>query len=329
MFCVHSAHCVLRIHNARWSSKKNGKNSGSSALPQAQIINTTTTILSTHFNANIGEFPYMVSFQKRFDETSERGHQCGGVLITLEHVLTAASCLFFDASGYPAEIDSKYYRIFAGHNGLSNDKDPDRLRLIKSYTMHPNFEAGDKHLYDIAVLTLASPFIENYRLKPLPLPKQDDRPENHLYDDRVGAVYCKVPGWGQDTPTAPTQNTMKYVSKTLRNLKECESEYPKVDLSAVSSSMVCAASTMNMTYGCHGDEGNPLVCNNRLVGILFQNHTCEISTKPQLYTRVSHYSNWIQSVIDAQKASSTTFQPTVAMVTIFTVSQYVISKFNI
>lgn len=44
---------------------------------------------------------------------------------------------------------------------------------------------------------------------------------------------------------------MKYASKTLRNLKECESEYPKVDFSAVTSSMVCAASTMNMTYGCH------------------------------------------------------------------------------
>ncbi|CAD0197083.1 unnamed protein product [Chrysodeixis includens] len=301
---------------------------GTTAAEESYIKSINTTILSEHYNANDGDFPFMVSIQKRFDETSGRGHECGGVLITLQHVLTAASCLFYSASGYPVEIDSKYYRIFAGHNGLSNDKDPDRLRLIKSYTMHPNFEAGDKHQNDIAVLTLDSPLIESRRLKPLPVPKQDDGPENHLIDDRIGSVYCKVSGWGQTTPTSPMHNTLKYVSKRLVKLNDCRAEYPRVNLTNADSSMVCAESTVQMTYGCHGDEGNPLVCNDRLVGILFQDHTCEISSKPQLYTRVSHYSNWINSVIDAQKASSSTFQPGLALVFILAVVHLVFSKFN-
>ncbi len=45
---------------------------------------------------------------------------------------------------------------------------------------------------------------------------------------------------------------------------------------------------------CYGDSGGPVMGNNRVVGIVsWGSQKCEIDGTPSVYTRVSHYANWI------------------------------------
>lgn len=45
-----------------------------------------------------------------------------------------------------------------------------------------------------------------------------------------------------------------------------------------------------------GDEGIALVCSGGLTGIMIQTNLCAVSSYPEIYTRVSNYTEWIRSV---------------------------------
>ncbi|CAH0605376.1 unnamed protein product [Chrysodeixis includens] len=267
-------------------------------LEAQSITSRNSNVVAIHLVANDGEFPYMVSLQRRF-EPGQRGHVCGGTLISLRHVLIAASCLYETVSGTPTLINPAFYRVFGGHHRLGNNmNDPSRVRMIESFTIHPEFVGGKRHLNDIAIITLNAPFVANTRLQPLALPAQDEQP---IVDET-----CTVPGWGLKTSNDNLmQNGLTYSTQVVaRDQAACVSQYTEMFgiPTAVNANMVCASGTRDLTYGCPGDEGAPLVCgrfsnNRRLVGILFTSVRCGISTDPLLYTRVSPYANWARSVI--------------------------------
>ncbi|CAD0197076.1 unnamed protein product [Chrysodeixis includens] len=308
--------------------------SGASAAPTEKVdVETATladsTVVAIHNVANDGEFPFMVSLQRRF-EPGQRGHVCGGTLISLQHVLTAASCLYESASGTPTLINLEYYRIFGGYHNLgSNMNDPTRVRMIESFVIHPDFVGGNGHLNDIAILVLDSPFVASNRLQPIALPEQNEQPD-------VQAT-CAVPGWGKKVGTDTFMaNRLKYSTQSIANNQEsCIKQYTdKYNVpTVVNPNMVCASATRALTYGCPGDEGTPMVCGNsanrRLVALAFTSVRCGISTEPLLYTRVSPYADWARTVIGQSTSSSTTFQPAVAMVFILAVTQFVTSKFSL
>ncbi|XP_026737140.1 anionic trypsin-like [Trichoplusia ni] len=299
---------------------------GCSAAPAELEIRETPTLdnvttVAIHLVANDGQFPFMVSIQQRF-EPGQLGHTCGGTLISLQHVLTAASCLYQTTSGSPVLINPQFYRVFGGHRSLGNNmNDPDRVRMIENFTIHPDFVGNNQHLNDIAIITLDSPFVAGQYLQPLPLPEQDEQPSEQEGD-------CTICGWGKKTAdTSLMQNSLTYAPKTVLNQTECIAEYyTKFNIpTAVDENMVCAASTRSLTYGCPGDEGGPLVCNKRLAGVLFTSVRCGISTDPLLYTRVSPYANWAKGVVGEplSTSSSATFQPGVALVFMLAVKQFV------
>ncbi|KAF9800149.1 hypothetical protein SFRURICE_014214 [Spodoptera frugiperda] len=90
---------------------------------------------------------YVISLQeKESTPTYERGHKCGGVLITRQNALTAASCVFED--GQPIDITN--YRVFAG-TVLTNEN-ADSVRDIASITVHPEYNSQTS-ANDIAVIT--------------------------------------------------------------------------------------------------------------------------------------------------------------------------------
>ncbi|CAK1598670.1 unnamed protein product [Parnassius mnemosyne] len=247
-------------------------------------------------NGNIAselQFPYVVSLQQlgNAQASDTRGHRCGGVLVTLQHALTAASCLFDVVSGNATVIKPNEYRIFAGSSILTNDTSADRVRSIANFTIHPEYTGPPGFVNNIAIITFTTPY-SNEVVQPLSLPPSDFEPADF--------TLCTMAGWGGANASASASTTLRYANKYIYNQYLCSSLYNPVPNSLnILPSMVCAASYDTISSGCDRDVGNPLVCNNTLTGVLFGTDQCKSSSYPELYTRVSTYSTWINSVSSA------------------------------
>ncbi|XP_068631451.1 fibrinolytic enzyme, isozyme C-like [Battus philenor] len=240
-----------------------------------------------------GQFPYAMSLQELGSPQSlnTRGHRCGGVLFTLQHALTVASCLYDLVNGYFRIIEPSNYRVFAGPSALTNDTSPEFIRQIANFTVHPEYIGPPAYVNDIAIITVITPFT-TVAVRPLALPASNFDPSKF--------TSCTVTGWGAANSTDTASVALRYASKYIYDQELCMSMF---NLSPgtvnILPSMVCAASHNIISSGCMGDNGNPLVCNNTLTGVLFMTDACRSSSYPELYTRVSTYTTWIRSVSSA------------------------------
>uniref|UniRef100_A0A667XZQ1 Plasminogen activator n=1 Tax=Myripristis murdjan TaxID=586833 RepID=A0A667XZQ1_9TELE len=71
----------------------------------------------------------------------------------------------------------------------------------------------------------------------------------------------------------------------------------------ITTNMLCAGDTRGLDDACKGDSGGPLVCqnNNRmtLMGVISWGDGCGQKDKPGVYTRVTHYIDWIEGKMKA------------------------------
>ena len=58
---------------------------------------------------------------------------------------------------------------------------------------------------------------------------------------------------------------------------------------------------------CQGDSGGPLNCNGKLAGIVSFGIGCGRPMYPGIYTKVEHYTSWIESITSLQNESYFTF----------------------
>ncbi|XP_041970918.1 trypsin 3A1-like [Aricia agestis] len=240
--------------------------------------------------AATGQFPYAVSLQLTGNQQSTtRGHRCGGALISLQHVLTTASCLFdFAAGGQYVLINPSQYRIFSGATLLTNDTSADRVRAIQNFTIHPDYTGTPALLNNIAIITLTVPFAQN-AVTPISLPAASHNPADF--------TLCTVTGWGGVNSTTTGNTELMYATKYIYNQDLCASLYnPVAGALNILPSMVCAVSYDTMSSGCAGDDGNPLVCNGVFTGLLSLSDGCRSSSYPEVYTRVSNYTTWIRTI---------------------------------
>ncbi|XP_050553902.1 chymotrypsin-1 isoform X12 [Spodoptera frugiperda] len=234
---------------------------------------------------------YVISLQKKESTpTYERGHKCGGVLITRQNALTAASCVFEDGQ----LINQTYYRVFAG-TVLTNDN-ADSVRDIASITVHPDYNSQTS-ANDIAIITLQNAFPD--AIKPLPMPTGE------LPDHSV----CESSGFGglNASSTASAHLMTLPLIGVLPN-SACN-QMPGMQ---VTSSMICGMGVTGGS-GCSGDLGNPLVCTENplnppsvLAGLLSIKNNCAISSppNPEVYTRVSSFAPWVNQVVTGGASTS-------------------------
>lgn len=96
--------------------------------------------------ATIAEAPHQVTLLSyiSFPDSKEYISRCGGALITFEHVLTAAHCIY-----------SKYklrFKVIAGTDNISTE--PENIRYSKREFIHPQFSMESK-LNDIAIILVS------------------------------------------------------------------------------------------------------------------------------------------------------------------------------
>nr|P0CG03.1 RecName: Full=Thrombin-like enzyme bhalternin; Short=SVTLE; AltName: Full=Fibrinogen-clotting enzyme; AltName: Full=Snake venom serine protease; Short=SVSP; Flags: Precursor [Bothrops alternatus] len=204
------------------------------------------------------------------------GFLCAGTLINQEWVLTAANC------------DRKNIRIKLGMHSKNVTNEDEQTRVPKRSTFVSVAKTSHQTLgtRTSMLIRLKRPVNDSPHIAPLSLPSSPPS---------VGSV-CRVMGWGTISPTKVSYPDVPHCANiNLLDYEVCREAHGGLP---ATSRTLCAGILEGGKDSCQGDSGGPLICNGQFQGILSWGvHPCGQPHKPGVYTKVSDYSEWIQSII--------------------------------
>nr|XP_032516889.1 trypsin-7-like [Danaus plexippus plexippus] len=219
---------------------------------------------------NITQAPYQVAIRKHILYGFIWSAFCGGSLITMTYVVTAAHC-FIDSQGHFKKLSIR--KVVAGTMKTTatmfQSTKGEQWRNIKNVYKHKFY---DQKLFehDFAIVEVASPFVITDTVKPIRLYnlKRDKKIEKGLQ--------CSVSGFGLK------ENSLNAVCVPIVTMDACKMFYYEEYLHP--SSLCAGASGKD---SCQGDSGGPLVCYGVLVGVVAWGGVCGV--QPGVYTKISAY----------------------------------------
>ncbi|XP_065171091.1 serine protease snake-like isoform X2 [Atheta coriaria] len=216
---------------------------------------------------------------------------CGGTLISDTFVMTAAHC-----------IDTilgrlKYIRLDdinpAMNDNYSYPQDFNALQIF----VHPGYNPPSAY-HDIALVELDHP-VDRLGNNIIPACLQV---EQNIADPKWSAL-----GWGETSYNGPTADHLQLMQLQEADFTVCKNAYlnageRRLEHGVDNDSQMCAGKGDVDT--CSGDSGGPLQIPNKMndtgftvIGITSFGKKCGLTTKPSVYTRVSYYIEWIESIV--------------------------------
>lgn len=228
--------------------------------------------------------PWQVSLQ--YGRAGRWNHFCGGSLIHPSWVLTAAHCI----------DDARMGDVSVAHGSQSlssggERRYPDRFVVHEGYT---TASQGD----DVALIRLSEPFsasgVSTVQLQSRALERRFGFP---------GACSV-VTGWGSVEAWSPGRSRasarnlpdrLRAVDLPIVDNATCATVYGS---DAVTAGQVCAGYEQGTMDSCQGDSGGPLVVPGGAtgwtqIGVVSWGAGCAQPRAYGVYTRVSHYVDWI------------------------------------
>ncbi|XP_067012882.2 venom protease [Anabrus simplex] len=269
----------------------------SSWLPGASKINKSrcaaiaagTPLLIGGEKAKPREFPHMALIG--YGDREHISWGCGGSLISESYVLTAAHC---------TKLAVRW--VLLGDLVLNKSDDDARPQLIgvSSVKLGPGFSPGHRY-NDIALLRLEREAELNEYVRPACLHVSRNIP--------VDAGLAS--GWGRTSNyNESMSDTLMKVAIPFRRKEECQEVYREERnkhnnvTGFDDETMLCIGNPKKPKDTCKGDSGGPFqtvldepFCMYDILGVTsFGRSHCGTST-PAVYTRVSKFVPWIESVV--------------------------------
>ncbi|XP_038149143.1 elastase-1-like isoform X1 [Cyprinodon tularosa] len=224
-------------------------------------------------------WPWQISLQ--YQSSGNWYHTCGGSLIRTGWVMTAAHC-----------VDSpRTFRVVLGEHDLNSNSGREQVISVSQIYVHSNWNSNSVASgYDIALLKLSSNAVLNSYVQLASLPPSGQvLPHNNP---------CYITGWGRTSTGGSLSAQLKQAYLPVVDHKTCSSS--SWWGSTVKTTMVCGGGGSDS--GCNGDSGGPLNC--QVSGKYYVHGVtsfvsawgCNYPQKPTVFTRVSAYIDWINSV---------------------------------
>lgn len=255
-----------------------------------------------------GKYPWQVRLYTSMDDDKGR---CGGTIIADQWVLTAAHCAVVDpdATADVVPLDA----IVVGYG--STDRTKTTKIESEKIVVHPLYlEQGIAGDADLALIKLKQPIAgaKAVQLADPQLNKQLLTP----------GAKVTVTGWGalwnpedqgvmemlaQLTAGADLDERLNYPLKLhqaeiqVMDNESCRSVFQPSNIN-IKDSDICGMSPSSRKNSCYGDSGGPLVAptgSRKFVQVGVVSRGCGNQQLPNIYTRVSSFSDWIHETMGA------------------------------
>ncbi|XP_029806026.1 granzyme H-like isoform X3 [Suricata suricatta] len=211
--------------------------------------------------------PYMAFVQFLGADCKKR---CGGVLVDMDFVLTAAHCL------------GSSINVTLGAHNIKKQEKTQQIIPVRRAIPHPDYNPKN-YSNDIMLLQLAKKAKLTAAVRPLGLPRSKAQV-------KPGQV-CSVAGWGQ-LATGSLATTLQEVELTVQEDWKCRSRFRGY---YTETTQTCVGDPKKMKTGFKGDSGGPLVCNKVAQGIFSYGNRNR--TPPGVFIKVSHFLPWIKKTM--------------------------------
>lgn len=230
-----------------------------------------------------GAWPWIVLLGYRNQQTGKVSFICGGSLVTDQHVVTAAHCVY---------NKNAQALVRLGEHDTSTDSDganPIDVEII-AQTWHEGFNSSTFR-NDVAVLKLARKVPLSADIQPICLPIEPELRSKSY----VGSLPF-VAGWGVTTPRGNLSSVLREVQVPVVSELECRNAY-STSPAKIDENYICAGYPQGGKDACRADSGGPLMISEKnrysLLGIVSFGRGCADPKFPGVYARVSQLIDWI------------------------------------